>query len=389
MDQKIKFIFFISIACLCVIEAVCGIVVRRKGKENFPPFTLLSSKQIEQIEKLDANQYDVFRYHSVLGWTTKPNANVDNIYVTNSDGIRASRDYSLVPARDKIRLAVFGDSFTWGDMVSNDETWEAILEANSDGLEVLNFGLSGYGTDQAYLRYLSEGYKFRPHIAILCYMPENIYRNVNRFRPLYLNGTGLPLPKPRYYISKGRLRLLENPFSSAREVIGLSSNDALLRKVGQRDVWYTDMGYRKLGILDKSNLCKVLRKAIYRRQIKLRRWMSDHRRFGEAFRVTAGILEEFYEEAKRNGARPIIAILPDYGVIRAYYKHNRKNYQAIVDFLEKRHIPYVDVTDDFLSKLKAGYKKEDFFGKEEHYNEGGNRLVAEALKRYLTLPNYL
>ena len=47
-------------------------------------------------------------------------------------------------------LAV-GDSFTFGDRVSDHETWPAQLERLT-GRQVLNAGVFGYGVDQAYLR---------------------------------------------------------------------------------------------------------------------------------------------------------------------------------------------------------------------------------------------
>src|SRR5439155_12092273 len=81
-----------------------------------------------------------------------------------------------------VRIAAFGDSFTHCDGVANSFTWEYLLERLNPALEVLNFGVGGYGTDQALLRYELEGMAFHPHIAILGFLPENIHRVVSVFR---------------------------------------------------------------------------------------------------------------------------------------------------------------------------------------------------------------
>src|SRR5262249_10902575 len=49
----------------------------------------------------------------------------------------------------------FGDSFTYGDEVADDETWPYFLSVDLN-CEVRNFGYSAYGLDQAVLRYEQE-----------------------------------------------------------------------------------------------------------------------------------------------------------------------------------------------------------------------------------------
>ena len=59
-----------------------------------------------------------------------------------------------VPAKSpRLRIAAFGDSFTFGQGVQEDESWpavvkEGLLERGVDA-EVLNFGVPGHGTPQA------------------------------------------------------------------------------------------------------------------------------------------------------------------------------------------------------------------------------------------------
>src|SRR5262249_47154185 len=76
-------------------------------------------------------------------------------------------------------LDVYGDSFTWADEVGDRDTWSARL---SDLLKcrVRNFGVVGYGSDQAYLRFLNA--KEHSPVVFLGHWSDNVLRNVNQFR---------------------------------------------------------------------------------------------------------------------------------------------------------------------------------------------------------------
>jgi hypothetical protein len=68
--------------------------------------------------------------------------------ITLRQGVRANPNFA--PPSDSSILAV-GDSMVFGDQVSDDETWPAILERRLNR-QVVNGGVSGYGTAQALLR---------------------------------------------------------------------------------------------------------------------------------------------------------------------------------------------------------------------------------------------
>ena len=153
---------------------------------------------------------------SSTGWTFQPNATLfDGRLTTNSIGIRSAREYSEAPAADTIRLAAFGDSFTANPDVDDDEVWTQVLESELGDrrirAEVLNFGVGGYGMDQAFLRWQHLGKAFSPDFVIFGFQPENLYRNANVFRPIYARYTGIPLSKPRYHLEDGKLKLVNFP----------------------------------------------------------------------------------------------------------------------------------------------------------------------------------
>ncbi len=74
-----------------------------------------------------------------------------NVRVTiDENGFRAN-DNQTINNLKPINVLAIGDSFTFGDQVSNNETWPSCLERNINA-KVLNAGVFGYGAAQALKR---------------------------------------------------------------------------------------------------------------------------------------------------------------------------------------------------------------------------------------------
>ena len=70
---------------------------------------------------------------------------------TNHQGFRNDFDYVVKKRKNKKRIAVFGDSFTAGDGVTNSHRYTDVIRQQLPNTEVLNFGLTHSGTDQQFL----------------------------------------------------------------------------------------------------------------------------------------------------------------------------------------------------------------------------------------------
>jgi hypothetical protein len=131
---------------------------------------------------LEVNR-DLFRsaypseFDKDLGWVPKKGEHEKNVWNTTvtilEDGIRSNGKEP--PADHGVRILAVGDSFTFGDQVSDDETWPALLEGMSN-IRVINGGVFGYGIDQSYLRILALAAKYRPSIVVFGFIPDNVYR---------------------------------------------------------------------------------------------------------------------------------------------------------------------------------------------------------------------
>jgi len=135
-------------------------------------------------------------YDRELGWDNYPFSrhtatNTVGDEYSDSYGHDGSRDDGL-PPKDLL-IATYGDSFTEGGEVNNDETWQYFL-GQSMGYDVKNFGVSAYGPGQALLklkRHIDQG--FVAPITILGIHEGNIGRTVNLFRPFFYPSTGAKL----------------------------------------------------------------------------------------------------------------------------------------------------------------------------------------------------
>ena len=103
----------------------------------------------------------------------------------NSAGFRGG-DVSLDPPADVLRVAVLGDSFTEALQVDEQATWVQQLQAqlNADqrcplrrgrasGVQLLNFGVGGYGTGQELLTWRHLASHYNPQLVVLAIYPGN------------------------------------------------------------------------------------------------------------------------------------------------------------------------------------------------------------------------
>ncbi len=113
----------------------------------------------------------------------------------NSAGYRDKARSRLKP-KDNLRIAVLGDSYMEGLQVDFSEVFSQQLEralllhAPSTSIEVLNFGVSGYGTTQEYLQ-IPEILSYQPNVVVLAFLTGNDVRNNNILLDQKTNDYGL------------------------------------------------------------------------------------------------------------------------------------------------------------------------------------------------------
>lgn len=154
-------------------------------------------------------------YHPTRGWALK--SGIQDLRVfdgtilnTNSRGLRGNAEYNYERTPGKQRIAVLGDSFTFGAEVADSATYARYLESHIPDTEALNFGVQGYGHDQMLLYLKEEGVKYHPDIVILGFTYIDIYRNIESF---------FAYAKPRFKSLPGGLQLTNVPVPTPERVL--------------------------------------------------------------------------------------------------------------------------------------------------------------------------
>jgi len=282
-------------------------------------------------------------YHPTRGWALRPGlsrvaAFNNKILSSNDRGLRGSSDHAYEKPLGTIRILTFGDSFTFGEEVSDDQTWTYYLEKLLPRSEVINFGVHGYGHDQMLLYLREEGIKYHPDIVILGFLSMDMQRNVLSFRDY---------AKPRFVLDGGQLVLTNTPVPRIEETLA-------------REPW-------------RSKFLDVL--------TMLRRRYRE--RFGELEiemkQVTIALLDEIVNVIRTAGAVPIFVYLPSFDEITRAEMDMSDGERFFFSFCRERGIQSIYLQHFFLEKLERGVDLNTIshWGPEEH------RTAAEGIRAYL------
>lgn len=136
------------------------------------------------------------RRHPELGWPTT------EWLAQNAD----NRGARLSPANAVFGdaapcVSVYGDSFAFSDEATPERAWANVLATDIE-CRVDNYGVGGYGVDQALLRFESHLEEGRPlgDLVILTLYPDNLNRNVNQWRYLLTGGSVFSF-KPAFFVN--------------------------------------------------------------------------------------------------------------------------------------------------------------------------------------------
>lgn len=314
----------------------------------------------------------------MLGWAPRP-----GMPDVDESGARA------VPADARFErtcVSLFGDSFTWALPVAGGETWGALL-ARRLGCGVANFGVVGYGSDQAYLRYLE-----RPKlggIVFLDHLSENVLRNVTQFRNLISPGPELAL-KPRFVETGDGPALVPVPRIAPG---GLDAFLAAPSTVLTQEYFLPGTA-EGLPEAKFPYLWSVLRATVQSRQIKAALtglptyapfYAPDHP--SRALAVTERIFDEFAATARANGQVPVVTIIPTCRELRHAKKTGAWIYTPLAEHARNEGYPFLDFGPELLRRLDEappdGIYERVHGTCSGHFNARGYEYLAEIAYAFL------
>jgi hypothetical protein len=299
---------------------------------------------VQEHQKYRMEAYYAFdMYNPSKGWIPKPNlrdlkAFNNKTLSTNSKGFRGKKDFPYSKNKEKLRILILGDSFTFGDEVSDDETYSYYLQEMLPHTEVINMGVHGYGHDQMLILLKEEGVKYQPDIVILGFLPLDMSRNLLEFRDF---------AKPRFVLRGGELKLIGIPVPRPEDIL--------------------QWDWTRPRILDMFSL---IRHKVTKLSGLQKKEMED---------ITTAILTDMIRLIESIHAIPILAYLPrareiakDTAVTEdEAYMFSICKLNAKAKCFSTR--PY------FAEKIAKG----ETFKSGGHWEPAGHLAVAEAIQRYL------
>ncbi len=169
-----------------------------------------------------------WRTDQEAGWSLQPGAagrwfnppyEYDVDVVINSQGLRDVERAGYDKPAETFRILLLGDSYVEGLRVPLEQTFGKVLEAELNAsapagqrYEVVNAGVSGWGTDQQLLWLRSEGAKYQPDLVLLSFFPGNDFQNISEALEVANMGR---VHKPFFWRTGDGLALRYHPFDPA------------------------------------------------------------------------------------------------------------------------------------------------------------------------------
>jgi hypothetical protein len=251
----------------------------------------------------------------------------------NSDGLR-DREHSITKPQNVVRIAVLGDSYAEAFSVPEEDAFWSVMERKlqefdafqGKQVEVINFGVSGYGTGQELLTLREHVWKYSPDIVMLALTTNNDIIDNSRV----LKKTD----KIPYFVYHGNQLALDDSFKSSRAFL---SQQSPLNRFGRwlRDhsrvvqvaveghrgfrIWLSWRAKRAqpqpAGVVEPKGTGESPKKtdvALLAEELGTEHLVylePVNAVWNDAWRVTEGLIVAMREEAKNHGAKFLVVTL--------------------------------------------------------------------------------
>jgi hypothetical protein len=305
------------------------------------------------------------RFDPLLGWL--PMANLTGLHAhrggtsrvhQNQFGLRGPDGMQRDRRDGRRRVLVLGDSYVWGFGADQDKLFSA-PEVHQTQQELLNFGVSGYGTDQEYLYYLNRGTRFCVDEVVVAVTPYNDVVN-------NLTSRQYGYAKP-YFTLEGETLLLHtnhiwnNFLRDVRRFLYrhsclFSFLDEAIRGLRGRSKDPGGIAEPKVAVLSPGNVSERDRQGVV---------------------LTVAILKKLRDAAQAQGAKFSVVFIPYKPHILCGSPSNHPLVPLVAEELTKAGIDYVEPYQQFLEATLAGGSL--FNESDHHFGPAGHALFARVL----------
>jgi hypothetical protein len=346
--------------------------------------------------------------HPIFGWTLEPGASYttyvpEPIHVVYSSGGWRDNERSEQPGHAP-RIAVLGDSFVEAYSVDREDAFSTNLEVRAAetgrDIEVLNFGVGGYGTLQEYLVFTEVARRYEPNLVLLGFHLGNDVRNnaltlesiVNTgrakvtSRPFLTPGaegdwavTPVDIDEARRTYDAERARRERWPLRAARKSVSLRLMGRAARRIWGAISPGAAAPTSDTGVATRGDL------SLYGVH-----FCEEPTEITAAWTLTARILKRLRDDVHATGAALAVFTVPAVEEVNRSAMQSAMTraadaericlegapgYDRLAAILEELEIFEIDLLPDFRTASERG--RTELFRKEGHWSPAGHALAAE------------
>lgn len=343
---------------------------------------------------------------SQLGWTLRPG--VSGVYTREGRGFvqvntegRRDAGHSVAKPDGVYRIALLGDSYAEAMQVEREQAFWARLpdQLRACGfqpgkrIEVLNFGVSGYGTAQEYLMLGSVAMRYRPDLVLLQFTNGNDVRN---------NSAALDDEKARPFFKfhpDGSLRLDPSFATTASFSARNSPVHDVVREVSDHSRVVQLVRNVRTPVMQKAHAGSDAGSDVEQGLEAVVLAPPRQREWDEAWKITEALIARAAELSARHGAKFVVVTVPyaiqvhpdervrlalqaKLGVPDLFYPDRR-----ISEFSKRHGVMTVALAYDmqrFAQERRTYFHGFTNVGMGRgHWNPDGHRVAAEIIARQL------
>lgn len=324
----------------------------------------------QRILKTSVPEASYINYDSEIGWVNKKNVTGYHKYLrsekpiqvrTNEFGLRGG-PISLNKPEGVTRILILGDSNAFGFRLQEEEIFSTLISKYLPGnYQVLNSGVFGYGTDQAFLLLARERIKLQPDIVILAFSAGDASDNMNSIN------TGSS--KPYFKFVNGRLILKNIPVPHSSIYRKSESSNSVIKNT----------------LYNYSNLYRLLFNRLIATNIFAPQSVQEMS-MEEGMDVTIAIVSLLNEFCRQNNCQPVVLFISHGQLVAAQSQMNGMEigyFPQLKKSFSELGIPYIDPTEELVNQYRLG--KEVFLENDPvHINALGNEIVAKAAYKWIS-----
>ncbi|MDA3891151.1 MAG: hypothetical protein PF517_05745 [Salinivirgaceae bacterium] len=347
-----------------------------------------------QISEHDA----MFEYDSTLGWKFK-NKKVGAIVYpgeshhfiqTNSDGFR---DKDFVNNDTLKKIMFIGDSFVSNISVSHNNTFTELLQGKEKGIDILNMGVNGYSQVQEYLLMREWIPKIQPDLIVLMVYIRNDFDDNVDSTWIY----------SRPYISL-------NQACDTMKIVKTKNQSPRIIKTSAFKFFFHQKSHLYLFV--RLRLKIAFRKYLQNRSISVLNDLGNAPELefcrinystdmNNKFIIMEKLLTEISELAENEHIPILFALAPsnvqtcdslwnslmNSANIKPIEFDRQLPNKKLMAFAKKEGLIMLDLYSYLYAETQKG--NQVYFAEEHHWNDLGNKTVANALFNYLKRTQYL